>query len=160
MRRTTVLRAFGSGVAIVASLGLSGCVALPLLAPAAATAGGDLVKAGTVRTFGGATFRTFSVSVSDLYRATRKTLDDLGFGPPQEESVDERVTMYAYGIDRTVRIDLTPITGGLTEMRVFVRKGNLGKDLATSSEFVQQIENTLESQVAQRQNPRRIGSRR
>src|SRR5438309_537777 len=121
------MQTFSLIVVLVASATLSGCVALPALAPAAMSAGEDLVKAGTVRTFGGATQRTFSASLSEVYDVTRQTLDRLGFGPPEEKSKDERVTLYAYAIDRTVRIDLMPITGEMTQMRVSVRKGNFGK---------------------------------
>jgi len=123
-------------------LALSGCIAAPALAPAAFSAGGDLVKAGTVR-LGGATLRTFSAPLADVYQATRKTLDSLGFQKPEEEMAEERVILHAHGVDRTVRIDLQPITGSMTQMRVSVRKSTLGKDPATASELVAQIEQTL-----------------
>lgn len=132
----------GAVATLVTALALSGCVAAPMLAPAAFSAGGDLVKAGTVR-LGGATFRTFSAPLADVYQATRKTLDDLGFPKPDEEMAEERVILHAKGVDRTVRIDLQPITGSMTQMRVFVRKATLGKDPATASELVAQIEQTL-----------------
>jgi hypothetical protein len=133
------MRAIGSLGTLLLTWTLGGCVALAPIAPAAFSAGGDLVKAGTVR-LGGATFRTFSLPLSDVYHATRRTLDELGFAPPEEESVDEHVTLRAHGIDRTVRIDLQPITGAMTQMRVFVRKDTLGKDVATASEIVTHTE--------------------
>ncbi len=154
------MQTFSLIAAIVVSVALSGCVALPAVAPAAMAAGGDLVKAGTVRTFGGATQRTFSVPLSELYAATRQTLDRLGFGPPKEKSKEERVTLYAYGVDRTVRIDLLPVTGEMTQMRVFVRKDNLGKDLATASELVTQTEHTLNPPVPERAVQRKPADRR
>jgi hypothetical protein len=133
---------------LVAGLAASGCVALPLVAPAAMSTGGDLVKEGTVRAMGGATFRTFDASLSEIYTATRRTLDRLGFAPPEEASVEEHVTLRARGIDRTVRIDLQPITGELTQMRVFVRKEPLGKDIATASAVVAQVEAALSERGA------------
>jgi uncharacterized protein DUF3568 len=154
------MQTFSLIVVLAASVALSGCVALPVLAPAAASAGGDLVKAGTVRTFGGATQRTFSVPLSVLYAATRQTLDQLGFAPPEEKSVDERVTLYAYAIDRAVRIDLMPVTGEMTQMRVFVRKDNFGKDVATASELVTQTEQTLNPPPAERAAQHRLRERR
>jgi hypothetical protein len=140
-------------------LAVPGCVALPALAPAAVNAGGDLVKAGTVR-MGGATYRTFSVPLAELYRATRTTLEGLGFATPEEEMVEERVTLRARGVDRTVRIDLQPITGSLTQMRVFVRKETLGKDPATAMELVEQTGLVLDQRltrgkVSQRRTPAR-----
>ena len=56
------------------------------------------------------------------------------------------MTLHAKGVDRTVRIDLQPIAGAMTQMRVFVRKNTLGKDLATASELVAQTELALTSQ--------------
>jgi hypothetical protein len=155
------MRVLSLGTLLVALAALSGCVALPIVAPAAFSAGGDLVKAGTVR-MGGATFRTFSAPLSEVYHATRKTLDSLGFGPPEEEGTEEKVTLIAQGLDRTVRIDLQPITGALTQMRVFVRKESLGKDPATASEIVAQAEQVLlpaDPRQAQRDGERRARAR-
>jgi hypothetical protein len=129
------------GVVVPLGVGLlcSGCVAAPMLAPAAFSAGGDLVKAGTVR-LGGATYRTFSQPLAEVRRATLTTLESLGFPEPEEQTVEERIVLRAQGIDRTVRIDLQPITASMTQMRVFVRKKFLAKDLATASELVAQTE--------------------
>ena len=129
-----------------------------MLAPAAFSAGGDLVKAGTVR-LGGATFRTFGLPLTDVHQATRTTLAGLGFPPPEEKTVDERVILTAQGVDRTVRIDLQPITSSMTQMRVFVRKKSFAKDLATASELVAQTELRL-APAEERQVHRRVSDRR
>jgi hypothetical protein len=152
MRRLSLVLALG-----IAFL-LTGCVAAPLLAPAAFNAGGDLVKAGTVR-LGGATYRTFSLPLAEVHQATLKTLDGLGFAPPEEKTVEERMILYAHGVDRTVRIDLQPITPAMTQMRVFVRKKSLAKDLATASELVAQTELRLPP-VDEPQAQRRVSARR
>ncbi len=130
---------------LAAALCLSGCVAaaVPLVAPAAVSAGGDLVKAGTSHSFGGAVFRTFSVPLPELYDATRQTLARLGFEPAEEKRDKDRVSLRAHAVDRSVRIDLQPITPGMSQMRVFVRKATFGKDPATASEVVTQTENVL-----------------
>jgi hypothetical protein len=152
------MRRFGSVAALGIALLSSGCIAAPALAPAALSAGGDLVKAGTVR-LGGATFRTFSRPLADVYQATRKTLDGLGFPAPEEKMVEERVVLYVQGVDRTVRIDLQPVTGSMTQMRVLVRKNTFAKDLATASEVVAQTELRL-APADERQVQRRLGERR
>jgi hypothetical protein len=153
------MRVLGILAVLAVAFALAGCVAVPALAPAALSAGGDLVKVGTVHV-GGATYRTFGVPLSELYHATRKTLDGLGFAPPEEESKEERVTLYARAIDRTVRIDLQPITGAMTQMRVFVRKETLGKDLATASELVAQTELRLAPQIEPSQTGRKLSARK
>jgi Protein of unknown function (DUF3568) len=152
------MRTLGLVAVLAVVLVSSGCVAAPALVPAAFSAGGDLVKAGTVR-IGGATFRTFSLPLAEVYQATRKTLDSLGFASPDEEKDEERVILRAHAVDRTVRIDLQPITPVMTQMRVFVRKNTLTKDLATASELVAQTERTLAG-AEDRQTRRTAGERR
>jgi hypothetical protein len=144
--------------ALAAILASPGCVAAPMLVPAAFSAGGDLVKAGTVR-LGGATFRTFSLPLAEVQQATRKTLESLGFPEPEVKTDEERVVLYAHGTDRTVRVDLQPITASMTQMRVFVRKKTFVKDLATASELVAQTELRL-APALERQAHRRISDRR
>jgi Protein of unknown function (DUF3568) len=123
---------------------LAGCAALatPAVAPVV-SAGGDLLKVGTSHTFGGASFRTFSAPLADVYDAVRATLTRLDFAVPEEKFDEEHVTLRAVGIGRKVRIDLQPITPALTQVRVFVRKDSLGKDPATASELMAQTERTL-----------------
>jgi hypothetical protein len=127
---------------VAAVLTLPGCaaIALPAIAPAAVNAGGSLAKAGTAHTFGGATYRTFSAPLDEVYDATRQTLARLGFSPAEEEGTRAHVTLRTLATDRKVRIDLQPLTPGMTQMRVFVRTEMLGKDVATASELVAQTE--------------------
>ena len=152
------MRMPGLAVTLAAAIASSGCVAAPFLAPAAMNAGGDLVKAGTVR-LGGATFRTFSLPLTEVRQAARKTLESLGFPEPEEKTAEDRVVLYAYSADRTVRIDLQPITPAMTQMRVFVRKKTLAKDLATASELLAQTELRL-APVLERQAHRRLSDQR
>lgn len=161
MRKIVIASALAIGLSV-----LSGCAALPALAPAALHAGGDLVKAGTVR-MGNATVRTFSLPLADVHEGTRRTLNGLGFPEPQEEMVEERVTLRVSALDRTIRVDLRPITGAMTQMRVSVRKKTLSHDIATASELVERIDQALEplAQQAlrpvalQRQGPRTMSTR-
>ena len=74
--------------------------------------------------------------------------------------VEERVILYAQGVDRTVRIDLQPITGSMTQMRVFVRKETLGKDLATASKLVAQTELRLAPRIEPSQTGRKLSERK
>lgn len=57
-------------------------------------------------------------------------------------------------IDRTVQIDLRPITPAMTQLRVRVRMAHLGKDPSTSSELVAQTEATLLGSPAALPRPR------
>jgi hypothetical protein len=131
------------GLALVAS-SLGGCVALaaPAMGPAL-SAGGDVLRAGAAHTLGGASYRTFGAPLVEVYGAVHRTLARLEFSPPDEEIREEDVRLSTVGIRRSVRIELHPITPALTQMRVFVRGARLGKDPATASEIVAQIERTL-----------------
>jgi len=74
--------------------------------------------------------------------------------------VEERVILYAQGVNRTVRIDLQPITGSMTQMRVFVRKETLGKDLGTASRLVAQTELRLAPRIEPSQTGRKLSERK
>lgn len=141
----TTMRSSRFAPLLLAALALSGCAALavPAAAPAAVSAGGDALKAGAAQTFGGATYRTFSAPLVEVYGAVRQTLARLGFSPAEEEIDEENVRLVTTAIDRTIRVDLHPITPAMTQMRVFVRRPPLGKDPATASELIAQTELTL-----------------
>lgn len=135
---------------------LSGCatLAIPTVGSAAVGASGDALKAGASYTFGGWTYRTFSAPLVGVYGAARQTLARLDFPPPEEEIAEERVSLVTSAIDRTVQIDLRPITPAMTQLRVRVRMAHLGKDPSTSSELVAQTEATLLGSPAALPRPR------
>jgi hypothetical protein len=151
------MRNLGLVVTLAVAMLSAGCIAAPALAPAALSAGGDLVKAGAVR-LGGSTFRTFSLPLAEVRPAVKSTLEVLGFPAPSEEAGEERTVLHAEGVDRTVRIDLQPITPVMTQVRVSVRKSTLGQDPATASELIARIEQKLAPAEA-RQARRKVSER-
>jgi hypothetical protein len=150
--RTPVIAAL-LAIALVSA----GCIAAPALAPAAVSAGGDLVKAGAVR-LGGSTFRTFSLPLAEVRAAVKTTLESLGFPPASEQTGEERIVLHAESADRTVRIDLQPITPVMTQVRVSVRKATFSQDPATASELIARIEQKLAPAEA-RQARRKVSER-
>jgi hypothetical protein len=132
-------------VSLVSALATQGCAVMAVPAVGSALSGGvgGAVRAG-VSTMGGVTARTFSVPLPELYAGVRATLSRLEFAPPDEEVDQERITFRVEGIDRTVRIDLHPITPAITQMRVTVRKNAFTRDTATATELVAQVGETLQ----------------
>ena len=101
-----------------------------------------IVKTGTEYTITGVAYRTFSLSVDDLASAVRTSLDRMQF-TVEAEADDYELLFVAEGIHRSLRLRFTPITPGVTRLRVAVKKGWIFLDRATASEVLTQIDRTL-----------------
>jgi|SRR5262245_1230052 len=140
---------FSLAIVVVAStLSWSGCAAIaipPAAVGAAAVSGGagGLVKAGTEYTMAGTAYRTFSSPVKDVYEAVHETFERLQITPTHESFESGEVTIHAAAIDRKLTIKLDPITPALTRMKLNVRQHGIGKDRATASEIIGQVEQRL-----------------
>jgi hypothetical protein len=124
----------------------AGCtgIELPALGAAALSAGmGNAVRAGTEYTLTGTAYRTFTLSLEDLAAVTRRTLERMDLPITAAEARDERLVLTAEGIERTVRLTFTPISGSVTRLGIAVKQGLVRRDRATASEIVTQIEQTL-----------------
>jgi len=63
--------------------------------------------------------------------------------PTHESFESGEVTIHAAAIDRKLTIKLDPITPALTRMKLNVRQHGIGKDRATASEIIGQVEQRL-----------------
>ena len=70
---------------------------------------GNAVRAGTEYTMTGTAYRTFTLSPADLATVVRQTLERMEL-PSVEEPGEGRLTFRAEGIERSVRLTLTPIS--------------------------------------------------
>ena len=104
---------------------------------------GNAVRAGTEYTMTGTAYRTFSLSLEDLVGVTRRTLERMELPITEAEAHDERLTLRAEGIERTVRLTFTPISPTLTRLGISVKQGLVRRDRATASEIVTQIEQSV-----------------
>ena len=132
-------------VALLAALaGLAtGCtgIELPALGAAALSAGiGNAVRAGTEYTVTGTAYRTFTLSLEDLSAVVRRTLEHMELPITEAVAHDERLTLTAEGIERTVRLTFTPISPAVTRLGITVKQGIIRRDRATASEIITQIE--------------------
>lgn len=132
---------------LAAALATSGCAALvlPVVGAAAVSAGaGGAVKAGTEYTMGGTAYRTFTVPVDQVHDVALVTLKRLGIKVHEEERHERgAATIRGRAYDRGVELTLEPVTPSMTQIQLAVRRG-LGKDRATASEIIAQMERALE----------------
>jgi len=133
---------------VVALAGLAaGCtgIELPALGAAALSAGvGNSVRAGIEYTVTGTAYRTFSLPLEDLASTVRHTLERLELPVTAAAAHGARLDITAEGIGRSVRMELMPISPGLTRLKVSVKQGLIRNDRATTSEIIGQIEREVD----------------
>jgi hypothetical protein len=101
-----------------------------------------VVRAGTEYTRGGTVYRTFSLSSTELREVVSETFARMELAIQEEEldGVDRHIVARARG--RVIVLTLQPLTRTVTRARLSVSAGRLGKDRATASEIVVQLEQT------------------
>ena len=132
-------------VALVTGLA-TGCtgIELPALGAAALSAGvGNAVRAGTEYTVTGTAYRTFTLSLEDLAAVVRRTMDGMDLPITEAEADGTKLKFTAHGIDRTVELSFTPISGAVTRLGISVKRNIIVRDRATASEIVTQIEESV-----------------
>ena len=132
---------------IGAAIGLSGCAAVALipLGASALSGGTAVVRAGTEYTNSGTVIRTFSLPADRLREAVSETFARMELSIVEDEidGVDRHITARARG--RSIVLTLSPLTRTVTRARLSVSAGRLGKDRATASEIVVQLEHTVDT---------------
>lgn len=128
------------------AIGLSGCAAALIPLGASALSGGTaVVRAGTEYTNSGTVIRTFSLPANRLREAVSETFARMELAIIEEEmdGVDRQITARAR--DRSVKLTLQPLTRTVTRAHLSVSSGHFGKDRATASEIIVQLENTVDT---------------
>jgi hypothetical protein len=116
-----------------------------------ATGAGVAVGAGVDHTLSGIAYKTFSVSTNELRFATLKTLHRMDISVIRDEDTPDHHAIDGKASDRTIEIELEPLTRRTTRMRVVANMGGLFfKDAATATEIIVQTAQTLDAQIAQR----------
>jgi hypothetical protein len=141
-------RIIGQAAVLGAALAnLGGCtvgVTGGAVAVAALGAGaGEVLRAGTEYTLTGRALRTFTASVDTVHEATRTALNHMAFTVEREEAINPGRRIVARAIDRTIEIELQPLSPAATRVELLVSHGALGRDRATASEIITQIEFAL-----------------
>ena len=116
--------------------------AVALVALAAALYGCDTT------TLDGLGNRTFAASAEDVRAATLVALDRLSVAVDKDTKTDTGRWIYAHTPDRSVSVQVTPVTPGSTQLSI-VANGTTGPaDRATATEILNQTALALEARLA------------
>ena len=120
-------------------LGLSGCEPLALTLIGAG--------AGTALRYGldGVAYRTFTAPAQDVKHGALAALERMGLTVEGAERFEGGEVIYARSAQRSIEIDVEPISAKATRMRIAAKNGGLFYDNATAYEIVAQTERQLES---------------
>ena len=122
-------------------VGLQGCAAVGLTA--FSVVAGSAAGVGVGHAMESITYKTFSLPLGVVSRATVMTLDRLDMPVMEVEDTSAGQTITAQAGDRTVEIELDKLTTTTTRMRVVASKNWLVRDRATAAEVINQTDRTL-----------------
>lgn len=120
-------------------LALAGCepLAISLLGAGAGTA----LRYG----FDGVAYRTFTAAAPEVMQASLAALEQMGIGLESTDRFEGGDIIYARTAQRTIEIEVEPISARATRVRIAAKNGGLFYDNATASEIVAQTERLLQS---------------
>ena len=125
--------------AAVTAIGCAASVVQPI---AVALAGAGTSTAITYSFNGGAS-RTFTAPLAEVKAASLDTLSLMGIRIDGFETTRQGETINGSAIQRSVSVDLEPISSRATRMRVVARNSGVFFDTATATEIVLQTEKAL-----------------
>jgi uncharacterized protein DUF3568 len=132
---------------VLVALTASGCAAAAVAAVGVAAmsdAAGGVAKAGVEHTMGGSTYRTFSAPLPEVRAAVLRSFYELEIDVTKDEArEDGRARIMGRAQSREITVNLEPVTPVLTRLKMFVRKGWLGRDRATSDQLIEQTARAL-----------------
>jgi hypothetical protein len=131
-------RLAGIGLMVVLAAASQGC----------ATVTGD-APASLNFTLDGTAYRTFSVPVDQLRRATLVTLKRLDLELKSDEATEDGCRELVAGNgDRTIHVELDKLTARTTRMRITAKHGWMLRDRATAGEVLALTERALDDKPA------------
>lgn len=126
-------------VLCVLLIGLAGCEALALSLLGAG--------AGTALRYGldGVAYRTFTAPAPEVMEASLAALERMGITLASKSKLEGSELIQAQSLNRTIEIELEPISARATRVRIAAKNGGLFYDNATAAEIVAQTERMLQS---------------
>jgi len=108
--------------------------------------------AGTALRYGvdGIAYRTFTAPAPDVRQASLAALEQMGIGFESTGTFEGGEVIYARSAKRTIEIEVEPISGRATRVRIAAKNGGLFYDNATASEIVLQTERLLQPAAQRR----------
>lgn len=131
-----------TAVCLCAAVATTGCATAALQPIAVALAGAGTSTAITYSFNGGAS-RTFTAPLAEVKAASLDTLSLMGIRVEGFETTTQGETINGSAIQRSVSVDLEPISARATRMRVVARNSGIFFDSATATEIVLQTEKAL-----------------
>jgi hypothetical protein len=101
----------------------------------------------------GVAARTFTAPVGSVKSASLAALERMGLGLEGTEALEASEVIHARSPNRSIEIELEPITEHLTRMRITARSTSLLYDTATAQELVQQTEKSLDAALTAKLAP-------
>jgi hypothetical protein len=128
-------------VLVSATLALPGCQLASV--PMAAAVAGAGTSAALTHNLSGTAYRTFTAPLAQVRQATLAALRAMGMHVDSTENTDAGERIAASAANRSIMIELEPISARATQMRVAAKDGGLFYDSATATEIVLQTEKSL-----------------
>ena len=120
---------------LIASVAVSGCVAVAL------TAAGVGMATGVSHTLGGIVYKTFAAPQPKVHRSTVAALSRMQIRIVESKVEGSRQTIKARASDRDIEIEIEALTPNTTRLAVTATKdGGLIRDAATATEIILQTE--------------------
>lgn len=122
---------------------LAGCqpLAISMLGGGASTAVGHSLN--------GAAYRTFTAPLPEVKKAALDALERMGIAPGSFGRFEGGELITAHAGNRSIELELEPISARATRLRVVTKNGGFFNDTATATEIVVQTERFLEAGVTQ-----------
>jgi len=103
--------------------------------------------AGTALRYGldGVAYRTFTAPAPEVMEASLAALERMGITLASRDRFEGGELIHAQSQNRTIEIELEPISPRATRVRIAAKNGGLFYDNATAAEIVAQTERMLQS---------------
>jgi hypothetical protein len=112
--------------------------------PLAMSVAGAGASAAVGASLAGVSYRTFTAPLAVVRKASMAALENMGMVLESSSSFEGGEIIYARAAQRTIEIELEPLSQRATRMRVSTRDGGFFYDAATASEIVVQTQKVLE----------------
>lgn len=93
----------------------------------------------------GITYRTFTAPATEVKHASLAALERMGIAFESFDQFEHGELIFARARNREIEIEIEPISGHATRVRIAAKNGGLFYDTATANEIVAQTERQLAS---------------
>ena len=95
----------------------------------------------------GVTYRTFTAPATEVKHASLSALERMGIAFESFDRFEHGELIYARAQNREIQIEIEPVSGRATRVRIAASNGGFFHDTATASEIIAQTEKILEARA-------------